>query len=72
MSSGIEVAGDILSHNIYGPRKPSWGIEMTIISSVMRDAGRHSHLVDIVSAFYSPSYSVTRSHSNCVRVSFDG
>ncbi|KIM88920.1 hypothetical protein PILCRDRAFT_813921 [Piloderma croceum F 1598] len=42
-----EIAGDLLSHSIWGPRKKSWGIEMTLISSLMRDVGRHSALVDI-------------------------
>jgi hypothetical protein len=44
-----EVTGDVLSHHVWGPRKKSWGIEMTIVSSLMRGAGRHSTLVDIVS-----------------------
>ena len=47
------VAGDILSHQIWGPRKKSWGLEMTIFNSIMRDTGRHSALVDIVSSFAS-------------------
>jgi acetyl esterase/lipase len=42
-----EIAGDALSHSIWGPRKKSWGIEMTLITSLMRDVGRHSALVDI-------------------------
>ena len=50
-----EITGDVLSHHVWGPRKKSWGIEMTIVSSIMRGAGRHSSLVDIVRA--------TRPHS---------
>ncbi|KAF9074924.1 Alpha/Beta hydrolase protein [Rhodocollybia butyracea] len=42
-----EVVGAILVHNIYGPKKRSWGIEMTIINTIMRGANRHSALVDI-------------------------
>ncbi|KAG5636600.1 hypothetical protein H0H81_007540, partial [Sphagnurus paluster] len=42
-----EITGDVLSHHMWGPRKKSWGIEMTIVSSIMRGAGRHSSLVDI-------------------------
>lgn len=48
---GFELAGDILSHHVYGPKKKSWGIEMTIVTSIMRDVARHSHLVDIVRLF---------------------
>ncbi|KAI9462408.1 Alpha/Beta hydrolase protein [Lactarius psammicola] len=42
-----EVAGDVVSHQIWGPRKKSWGLPMTILAGLMRDAGRHSKLVDI-------------------------
>lgn len=46
--TATEIAGDALSHTIWGPRKKSWGIQMTLITSLMRDLGRHSALVDIV------------------------
>lgn len=46
---GLELAMDVLSHHIYGPRRKSWGIEMTIVNSLARDASSHSHLFDIVS-----------------------
>lgn len=55
---GLEIAGDILSHSVYGPKKKSWGIEMTIITSLMRDVGRHSHLVDIVSRRFARNHAV--------------
>ncbi|KAF5385349.1 hypothetical protein D9615_001202 [Tricholomella constricta] len=47
VSKATEITGDVLSHHVWGPRKKSWGIEMTIVSSIMRGAGRHSSLVDI-------------------------
>ncbi|KAF9469782.1 Alpha/Beta hydrolase protein [Collybia nuda] len=47
VSKATEVTGDVLSHHVWGPRKKSWGIEMTVVSSIMRGAGRHSSLVDI-------------------------
>ena len=43
-----EVIGDVLSHHLWGPRRKSWGIEMTLITSFMRNASRHSQLADIV------------------------
>ncbi|KAJ7597390.1 Alpha/Beta hydrolase protein [Mycena floridula] len=46
-SKATELAGEVVYHHIWGPRKRSWGIEMTLITSLMRGAGRHSHLVDI-------------------------
>ncbi|KAL0581087.1 hypothetical protein V5O48_000981 [Marasmius crinis-equi] len=42
-----ELATDLLSYKLWGPRKKSWGLEMTVINSLMRGAGRHSALVDI-------------------------
>ncbi|RDX51889.1 hypothetical protein OH76DRAFT_1346167 [Lentinus brumalis] len=41
------LAADVLSHQIWGPRRKSWGIEMTLLSSIMRGVGRYSHLIDI-------------------------
>lgn len=46
---GLELAVDVLSHHVYGPRRKTWGIEMTIVNSLARDASSHSHLFDIVS-----------------------
>jgi hypothetical protein len=43
-----EVATDVVSHQIWGPRKKSWSLPMTILAGIMRNAGRHSNLVDIV------------------------
>ncbi|KAF8506954.1 lipase/ esterase [Russula emetica] len=42
-----EVASDVVSHQIWGPRKKSWSLPMTILAGIMRNAGRHSNLVDI-------------------------
>ncbi|KAJ7040349.1 Alpha/Beta hydrolase protein [Mycena alexandri] len=47
VSKATEMTGAVISHNIWGPRRKSWGIEMTLITSFMRGAGRHSALVDI-------------------------
>lgn len=49
LPSATEVTSDVLSHHIWGPRRKSWGIEMTIVTSLIRGAERHSALVDIVS-----------------------
>ena len=51
--TATEVTSDVLSHHIWGPRRQSWGIEMTIVSSLIRGAERHSALVDIVSFFFT-------------------
>ncbi|KAG2075190.1 alpha/beta-hydrolase [Suillus decipiens] len=41
------LALDVISHHVWGPRRKSWGIEMTILSSLMRDVSRHAALADI-------------------------
>ncbi|EIN13871.1 lipase/ esterase [Punctularia strigosozonata HHB-11173 SS5] len=46
-SKATEVALDLASHSLFGPRRKSWGLEMTLITSFMRNVGKHSHLVDI-------------------------
>lgn len=42
-----QLTTDVLSHHIWGPRKKSWGIEMTIATSLIRGTSRHIGLVDI-------------------------
>ncbi|KIY51988.1 alpha/beta-hydrolase, partial [Fistulina hepatica ATCC 64428] len=42
-----QMTGDVLAHTIWGPRRKSWGIEMTLITSFMRGAGHHAALFDL-------------------------
>ena len=51
--SASSLALDVISHHVWGPRRKSWGIEMTILTSLMRDVSRHSALADVVSAIYT-------------------
>ncbi|KAI0081103.1 hypothetical protein K474DRAFT_1764451 [Panus rudis PR-1116 ss-1] len=37
----------LLSYTLRGPPKKSWGLQMTLLSCIMRDVGYHSHLADI-------------------------
>ena len=53
LSTASCIAWDILIHHIWGPRRRTWGIEMTVINSMMRDVSRHSSLADIVSGLNS-------------------
>uniref|UniRef100_A0A8H8CR36 Alpha/beta hydrolase fold-3 domain-containing protein n=1 Tax=Psilocybe cubensis TaxID=181762 RepID=A0A8H8CR36_PSICU len=46
-AKATEVTSDVVSHHIWGPRRKSWGIEMTIVTSLIRGAERHSAMVDI-------------------------
>jgi hypothetical protein len=59
--TGFQLAGDVISHGVYGPPRKTWGIEMTIISCMMRDLNRHSHLVDIVNIIILSSYFIPSS-----------
>lgn len=42
-----DVASDLVRHKLVGARRPSWGIEMTIISAFMRNIGNNTALADI-------------------------
>ncbi|CAE6355941.1 unnamed protein product [Rhizoctonia solani] len=46
-SKATDLAIDFALHHTRGPRKKSWGIEMTLISSFMRGVARHTRLTDI-------------------------
>ncbi|KAI0094480.1 Alpha/Beta hydrolase protein [Irpex rosettiformis] len=37
----------VVSHTVHGPPRKSWGIEMTIMTAVMRDVHMHTHLADL-------------------------
>ncbi|KAF9245879.1 Alpha/Beta hydrolase protein [Melanogaster broomeanus] len=47
VNKASSLARDIIIHHIWGPRRRTWGIEMTVINSMMRDVSRHSALADI-------------------------
>jgi acetyl esterase/lipase len=42
-----EVTTEIIVHHVRGPRRKTWGIEMTIVTSLVRGTARHSALVEI-------------------------
>lgn len=42
-----DLAADIALHHIQGPRRPSWGIEMTMLASLARDLASNTHLTDV-------------------------
>ncbi len=52
--SATQMTGDAIVHTVWGPRKKSWGIQMTLMSSLMRNAGQHTDLMDIVCDFFMP------------------
>jgi acetyl esterase/lipase len=47
LHSATDIASDLLRHQLIGARKKSWGLEMTILSALMRNMGHHSSLADL-------------------------
>ena len=41
-----------VSHTVYGPLRKSWGIEMTLLTAIMRDVYMHTHLADLVRSHF--------------------
>ncbi|KIY66624.1 alpha/beta-hydrolase [Cylindrobasidium torrendii FP15055 ss-10] len=48
-TKATQMTGDALKHTLWGPRKKSWNIQMTLMSSLMRGAGQHTELMDVPS-----------------------
>ena len=46
-STAKDLAADVALYHIRGPRRPSWGIEMTMLASFMRGLADHTHLTDV-------------------------
>lgn len=46
-TKGIHIALALISHFLFGPKRPSWGYRMTFITSFMRNIADHSSLADI-------------------------
>ncbi|KDQ63109.1 hypothetical protein JAAARDRAFT_29104 [Jaapia argillacea MUCL 33604] len=46
-AKATEVATEVVYHHVWGPRRKTWGIEMTLLTTIMRNAAQHSQLVDI-------------------------
>ncbi|CAG7854182.1 SubName: Full=Related to calmodulin-dependent protein kinase {ECO:0000313/EMBL:CCA74510.1} [Serendipita indica DSM 11827] len=46
-TKATDVASDLVRHKLVGARKKSWGVEMTILSALMRNIGQNSSLADL-------------------------
>ncbi|KAI0348172.1 hypothetical protein BDW22DRAFT_1435947 [Trametopsis cervina] len=44
-ASGLFAAA--ISHHLHGPPRKSWGLQMTLLASIMRDISRYSYLADL-------------------------
>lgn len=42
-----DIVSDIAVYHWKGPRRPSWGLEMTMLAAFMRNMASHTHLVDV-------------------------
>ncbi|KAI5481625.1 esterase / lipase [Pseudohyphozyma bogoriensis] len=43
-STGTLLTKAFLSHHLYGPPKPSWGVELTLFTAFLREVSAYSHL----------------------------
>ncbi|KZT72905.1 hypothetical protein DAEQUDRAFT_762704 [Daedalea quercina L-15889] len=46
-AKATELFAALIYHHVWGPRRKSWTIEMTLLSALMRNVGQHSHLGDM-------------------------
>lgn len=46
--TATHVTSEVVSHTLWGPRRKTWGIEMTLVTSLLRQMERHADLVNIV------------------------
>ncbi|KAG8926998.1 hypothetical protein FRC01_008111 [Tulasnella sp. 417] len=42
----VQVSKAIIHHSLFGPKLPSWSIEMTILSALMQNLSKHSELTN--------------------------
>lgn len=45
--TGTALTKAFVNHHLYGPPKPSWGVELTLFTSFLREAAAYSHLSSI-------------------------
>lgn len=48
LAKGLHIIWSLISHFVFGPKRPSWGYRMTFITSFMRNVADHSSLADVV------------------------
>ncbi|KAH9837277.1 lipase/ esterase [Rhodofomes roseus] len=46
-AKATELFSELVYHHVWGPRRKSWAIEMTLLSALMRNVGQHTHLGDM-------------------------
>ncbi|KAG9293894.1 hypothetical protein G9A89_019232 [Geosiphon pyriformis] len=46
-SQATRLTANFLAHHLTGPRRPSWPVQVTIMSSFMRNLSNHTHLADV-------------------------
>ncbi|KAK4058477.1 hypothetical protein OIO90_000638 [Microbotryomycetes sp. JL221] len=44
---GGSLAKAFIHHHVYGPPKPSWGVELTLFTSMLREVATYSHLSSV-------------------------
>ncbi|GAA5915425.1 alpha/beta hydrolase [Sporobolomyces salmoneus] len=44
VSNGTSLTKAFVQHHLYGPPKPSWGVELTLFTTFLREVSNYSHL----------------------------
>ncbi|GAA6061736.1 hypothetical protein JCM10212_000469 [Sporobolomyces blumeae] len=47
VSNGTSLTKAFIQHHVYGPPKPSWGVELTLFTTFLREVSSYSHLSSI-------------------------
>ncbi|KAH9929679.1 lipase/ esterase [Fomitopsis serialis] len=42
-AKATELFSELVYHHVWGPRRKSWTVEMTLLSALMRNVGQHTH-----------------------------
>jgi hypothetical protein len=64
--TGTSLTKAFVNHHLYGPPKPSWGIELTLFTSFLREVAAYSHLSSLtklrsVGRYRCPTVRLSRS-----------
>lgn len=53
LPTGTSLTKAFLNHHLYGPPKPSWGVELTLFTSFLREVAAYSHLSSLARLRYA-------------------
>lgn len=51
-NTGTSLTKAFVNHHLYGPPKPSWGVELTLFTAFLREVAAYSHLSSLTRLRY--------------------